>query len=444
MSHAPASPFPRRSSSAPGARGSRRRAPARAQGCTRPLVVTDRGTRRAAGLRASSSADLDAALDAAVFSGICGNPVRSQVMAGAAAFRAHRADSVIGIGGGAALDVAKAIALMATHPGDILEYAWDHPQVRPIDAARCRTSSPCPRPPAPASEVGRSSVISDDVTHVKKIIFSPAAAGQGRVRRSRADARPAAGDHRGHRHGRAHPQRRVVPVAGVPSAVRRHRARGRAHRRARACRSPCASRRDLEGARRHADELDDGRDRVPEGPRRRALVRARAVDRRRPAPRPRERHHDRPRAALQPATRRRRSSPSSRASPVPAATPADERARGFVDWLRDAQGASSASRRSCPTTRRRARHAADIPRLVEIAVADICHQTNPRPCTAEDFGASSRRRCRRRMAAPLLIGVSALLLSTPTSGSSARLQGQDAAVPRAVGRALGDVERTCS
>jgi alcohol dehydrogenase class IV len=26
-----------------------------------------------------------------------------------------------------------------------------------------------------------------------------------------------------------------------------------------------------------------------------------------------------------------------------------------------------------------------IPRLVEIATADICHQTNPRPCTAADF-----------------------------------------------------------
>jgi alcohol dehydrogenase class IV len=29
--------------------------------------------------------------------------------------------------------------------------------------------------------------------------------------------------------------------------------------------------------------------------------------------------------------------------------------------------------------------AAHIPRLVEIAVKDICHQTNPRPCTAADF-----------------------------------------------------------
>ena len=76
-----------------------------------------------------------AGLDVAVYSEIWGNPVKSQVDAGVATYKAHRADAVIGIGGGAALDVAKAIALMATHPGDLLEYAWDHPQVRPIDRA---------------------------------------------------------------------------------------------------------------------------------------------------------------------------------------------------------------------------------------------------------------------------------------------------------------------
>ena len=29
--------------------------------------------------------------------------------------------------------------------------------------------------------------------------------------------------------------------------------------------------------------------------------------------------------------------------------------------------------------------AAQLPRLVELATADICHQTNPRPCTTADF-----------------------------------------------------------
>jgi alcohol dehydrogenase class IV len=71
-------------------------------------------------------------------------------MAGAAAFKAHDADCVIGFGGGAALDVAKVVGLMAaTHEGDILEYVWDHPQVRAI-VQRCPTSSPCPPPRAPA------------------------------------------------------------------------------------------------------------------------------------------------------------------------------------------------------------------------------------------------------------------------------------------------------
>jgi alcohol dehydrogenase class IV len=108
----------------------------------------------------------------AVYSDIWGNPVRSQVNHGVDAYKAHRADAVIGLGGGAALDVAKAIALMAGHPGDILEYAWDHPQVRAIDRDIPYFVA-LPTTAGTGSEVGRSSVVSDDVTHVKKIVFSP-------------------------------------------------------------------------------------------------------------------------------------------------------------------------------------------------------------------------------------------------------------------------------
>ncbi|HEY3459357.1 MAG TPA: iron-containing alcohol dehydrogenase, partial [Casimicrobiaceae bacterium] len=104
----------------------------RERGWQRPLVVTDRGL-AALPVFAAFLRDLDGVTHA-VFSGVAGNPVASQVAHGADAYRAHDADSIIGIGGGAALDVAKAIALMATHPGDILDYAWDHPQVRPIGA----------------------------------------------------------------------------------------------------------------------------------------------------------------------------------------------------------------------------------------------------------------------------------------------------------------------
>jgi alcohol dehydrogenase class IV len=141
-------------------------------GLRRPLIVTDQGL-AALPIVAEFKAELaQAKLDPAVFSGVRGNPVASQVKAGAGAYRAHGADSVIGFGGGAALDVAKAVALMAVHPGDVLEYAWDHPQVRGMDHELPYFVA-LPTTAGTGSEVGRSSVISDDATHVKKILFSP-------------------------------------------------------------------------------------------------------------------------------------------------------------------------------------------------------------------------------------------------------------------------------
>src|SRR5450432_3014071 len=140
------------------------------QGVKRPLIVTDRGIAPLPMLQ-SFVADLPG-LDVGVYSDIWGNPVASQATRGAVAYRAHRADAVIGLGGGAALDVAKAVALLATTDGDVLEFAWDHPQVRPIVSALPYFVA-LPTTSGTGSEVGRSSVISDDATHVKKIIFNP-------------------------------------------------------------------------------------------------------------------------------------------------------------------------------------------------------------------------------------------------------------------------------
>jgi alcohol dehydrogenase class IV len=140
-------------------------------GRKRPLVVTDRGLAQLPLLK-EFVAGLTG-LQAAVYAGVAGNPVRAQVTEGVAAYRAHGADSIVGLGGGAALDVAKAIALMVEHPGDVLEYAWDHPGVRAIERELPYFVA-VPTTAGTGSEVGRSSVISDDATHVKKVIFSPA------------------------------------------------------------------------------------------------------------------------------------------------------------------------------------------------------------------------------------------------------------------------------
>ena len=69
------------------------------QGLKRPLIVTDRAL-GAQPVLAEFRSHLGG-LDVAVFDGVFGNPVASQVMAGAAAYKAHGADCVIGFGGGA-------------------------------------------------------------------------------------------------------------------------------------------------------------------------------------------------------------------------------------------------------------------------------------------------------------------------------------------------------
>src|SRR3954452_7412421 len=140
-------------------------------GLKRPLIVTDRGLAELPPI-AELKADLEAAgLAPSVYAGVHGNPTAKQVTAGAAAYRKHRADCVVGIGGGAALDVAKVVGVVATHPGDIMEYVWDHPQVRAITHPLPWFVA-LPTTAGTGSEVGRSSVISEDRTHLKRVVFS--------------------------------------------------------------------------------------------------------------------------------------------------------------------------------------------------------------------------------------------------------------------------------
>lgn len=143
----------------------------RNRGLKRPLIVTDKGL-VALPVLAEFRQGLDGALDVGVFCGVFGNPTCAQVMEGAAAYQAHRADCVIGFGGGAALDVAKVVAAMAVHDGHVLEYAWDHPRVKPI-VNELPYFVALPTTSGTGSEVGRSSVVSEDDTHLKRIVFSP-------------------------------------------------------------------------------------------------------------------------------------------------------------------------------------------------------------------------------------------------------------------------------
>ena len=140
------------------------------QGKKRPLIVTDRAL-AALPVLAEFQTHL-AGLSVAVFGGVFGNPTCSQVMDGAAAYKDHQADCIIGFGGGAAMDVAKVVGVEAKHEGAFLEYVWDHPQVRAI-TNELPYFVALPTTSGTGSEVGRSSVVSENDTHLKRVVFSP-------------------------------------------------------------------------------------------------------------------------------------------------------------------------------------------------------------------------------------------------------------------------------
>ncbi len=64
----------------------------------------------------------NAGLEVAHFDGVIPNPTTEVITAGAHLAKKHRADVVLGLGGGSSMDAAKAIAVEATHPGT----AWDY------------------------------------------------------------------------------------------------------------------------------------------------------------------------------------------------------------------------------------------------------------------------------------------------------------------------------
>lgn len=142
------------------------------QGCRRPLLVTDATIARLPFFTKILQQLEAAGLTITVFHEIHKNPVKSDVYAGTNQYDLHACDAVIGLGGGAAIDVARAIVLRVFHRDDLFVYddliGGDVLVTGPVPIFVT-----VPTTAGTGSEVGRSAIIADDVTHQKKILFSP-------------------------------------------------------------------------------------------------------------------------------------------------------------------------------------------------------------------------------------------------------------------------------
>jgi hypothetical protein len=138
-------------------------------GMQSPLIITDPGL-----INFPFFKNIQHMLPAAgVFYDIKANPNGKNISDGVAAFKQGKHDGIIAIGGGSALDAGKAIALMAWQTKSIWQFEDYGDNWKQVDSAKILSCIAIPTTAGTGSEVGRASVIVDDDSHSKKIIFHP-------------------------------------------------------------------------------------------------------------------------------------------------------------------------------------------------------------------------------------------------------------------------------
>ncbi len=138
----------------------------------RALIVCDAGVVKVGIAERVRDALSKGGVEAAVFSGVDPNPVEENITAGVAAYRAHRANVVVSVGGGSPLDAGKLIALKTTHDRPLVDYDDATGGDRYIDA-NIPPMVTVPTTAGTGSEVGRSGVVTLVATGRKTVIFSP-------------------------------------------------------------------------------------------------------------------------------------------------------------------------------------------------------------------------------------------------------------------------------
>ncbi|UWP92923.1 iron-containing alcohol dehydrogenase [Aliiroseovarius crassostreae] len=142
-------------------------------GIKRPLLVTDKGLADLPITQATLDIMEAAGLGRGMFSDVDPNPSEINLHAGVEAYKAGGHDGVIAFGGGSGLDLGKMVAFYAGQTRPI----WDFEDIGDwwtrADADAIAPIIAVPTTAGTGSEVGRASIITNSVTHEKKIIFHP-------------------------------------------------------------------------------------------------------------------------------------------------------------------------------------------------------------------------------------------------------------------------------
>ena len=142
-------------------------------GMQSPLIVTDPVLLELPMIRQAQKSCDEYGLNCGIFSAVDSNPTDKNIYEGVAVYKKDKHDGVIAFGGGSAIDAAKAIALMVGQSGNLWNYEDVGSNWRNVNTEKMAPVVAVPTTSGTGSEVGRASVITDPVNHVKRMIFHP-------------------------------------------------------------------------------------------------------------------------------------------------------------------------------------------------------------------------------------------------------------------------------
>ncbi|QRG66730.1 iron-containing alcohol dehydrogenase [Brevibacillus choshinensis] len=136
-------------------------------GATRVFLVSDPGVVGAGWVEKIIQYLLQQRLDYHLWTHVTANPKDYEIHAGVAEYRAHECNAILGVGGGSAIDAAKAIALLGTNEGSIVDYEGVDKIAHPLPPMVM-----VPTTAGSGSEVSQFSIIVDSARKVKMAIIS--------------------------------------------------------------------------------------------------------------------------------------------------------------------------------------------------------------------------------------------------------------------------------
>lgn len=132
------------------------------------FVITGKNSARRSGLLDKLLANLEVAgMQAAVFAGVDPDPGVETIARAVEEANKWGSRVIVALGGGSALDAAKAVSIMLTNPGTIADYEHKAPSLPGVPVLAIPTTA------GTGSEVSRYTVITDRARQVKMLIGSP-------------------------------------------------------------------------------------------------------------------------------------------------------------------------------------------------------------------------------------------------------------------------------